>query len=103
LQLPIIGAYARILEKAQGQNLPFTTLDLGNVTSGNALTCQHLYVAFSRSKGCDCICIIRAPWKSVLKLLSSHASQNLHNKSHHIERQDIGTVEVLHSLKIYSD
>ena len=58
-QLPVTGAYALTDYRGQGQTVVPVYVDIGSPPTGKPLTAFNAYVALSRGRGRDFICLIR--------------------------------------------
>lgn len=89
-QLPILPAYAFTIEKCQGQNIPKTIVDIASTPHGS-VTLEHLYVAFTRSRGRDGVRILRGFPEKIADKFRNHSSQALRKYDAQLRREAVET------------
>ena len=83
-QLPITAAYAFTDYHAQGQTIAPIIVDIGQPPTG-AITPFNVYVALSRVKGRDSICLLCDFDKC---LLQQHPNEHLHVEDERLKKLD---------------
>jgi hypothetical protein len=87
-QFPLLPAFAFTIEKCQGQNIPFSVIDIADIPGrGSRLSLSHLYVAFSRSSGRQTVRIMRPFSTNTERIMTTHVGGDKREDDDLLRRQ----------------